>query len=248
MTSPLFSGWLARAALSCLLAGMGLLQASAATADAPTRPTATPFEDSIAQRAQACTLCHGKQGRAAADGYYPRIAGKPQGYLYKQLLNFRDGRRHYGLMSDLVAPLSDAYLLELAGYFAQLDLPYPPPLPASLGAADLARGEQLVFKGDPARKLPACVQCHGSKLTGVQPFIPGLLGLPRDYLNGQLGAWRSGQRQAVAPDCMATIAKTLRLEDINALSQWLAAQALPAGAKPALALPAPLPMDCGGLQ
>ena len=42
---------------------------------------AAPFEDTIAQRALACTACHGPQGRAAPDGYYPRLAGKPAGYL-----------------------------------------------------------------------------------------------------------------------------------------------------------------------
>ena len=205
-------------------------------------------EDTIAQRAQACTLCHGKDGRAAADGYYPRLAGKPQGYLYKQLLNFRDGRRHYGLMSDLIDPLSDAYLNELAGYFAALELPYPPPQAPGVPAGALERGRELVLHGDPARKLPACVQCHGTQLTGVQPFIPGLLSLPRDYLNGQLGAWRSGQRRAVAPDCMANIAKQLKVEEINAISHWLAAQPLPPGAKPAPRLEAALPVECGGLQ
>ncbi len=209
---------------------------------------AAPFEDTIAQRAQACTSCHGQQGRAAADGYYPRLAGKPQGYLYKQLLNFRDGRRHYGLMSDLIDPLSDAYLYELAGYFSQLNLPYPPAQPPGLPAAALAKGKQLIFNGDATRKLPACVACHGQTLTGVQPFIPGLLGLPRDYLNGQLGAWRSGQRRASAPDCMAQIAKRLEPDEINAISHWLAGQAPNAGAKPALALPAALPLECGGLQ
>ncbi len=40
-------------------------------------------------------------------------------------------------------------------------------------------------------------------MTGRAPFIPGLLGLPRDYLNAQLGAWRNGQRHASPPDCMA---------------------------------------------
>ncbi|MGH6638909.1 MAG: c-type cytochrome, partial [Polaromonas sp.] len=45
---------------------------------------AAPFEDSIAQRTLACTACHGPQGRAAPDGYYPRLAGKPAGYLYNQ--------------------------------------------------------------------------------------------------------------------------------------------------------------------
>ena len=59
-------------------------------------------EDSMAQRVQACTGCHGPQGRAASDGYYPRIAGKPAGYLYQQLLSFRDGRRQYALMANLL--------------------------------------------------------------------------------------------------------------------------------------------------
>ena len=118
---------------------------------------AAPVPDTLAQRAVACTLCHGKEGRAAADGYYPRLAGKPQGYLYKQLLNFRDGRRHYGLMSDLIDPLSDAYLNELAGYFSALHLPYPPAQPPSLTAAELARGKQLIYNGDATRSCPpAC--------------------------------------------------------------------------------------------
>src|SRR6478672_4791156 len=93
---------------------------------------APPFEDNMAQRTLACTACHGKEGRAAPDGYYPRIAGKPAGYLYNQLLNFRDGRRHYGLMARLLDPLSDAYLMEMAQHFAALDLPYPPPQPAKV--------------------------------------------------------------------------------------------------------------------
>ena len=78
----------------------------------------------------ACTGCHGREGRAAPDGYYPRIAGKPAGYLFNQLRNFRDERRHYELMNGLLALLDDAYLREIAAYFAALDLPYPPPLAA----------------------------------------------------------------------------------------------------------------------
>src|SRR5437868_4629876 len=125
------------------------------------------FEDTIAQRALACTSCHGKEGRAGPDGYYPRIAGKPAGYLYNQLLNFREGRRHYGLMARLLDPLSEAYLGELAQYFASLDLPYPPPQAATLPAAVLERGRALATQGDPQRKVPACVQCHGERLTGA---------------------------------------------------------------------------------
>ena len=212
-----------------------------------TLAVAQPVPDTLAQRALACTGCHGKEGRAAPDGYYPRLAGKPAGYLYNQLLNFRDGRRDYGLMSELIAPLSDAYLKELAGHFGSLDLPYPAPQPPTLAAAELARAEQLIRRGDPARRVPACTACHGERLTGTQPAVPGLVGLSRDYLNGQLGAWRSGQRRAQAPDCMADIAKALTPTDINAITQFLAAQPVPADAHPAPALAAPPPVRCGGL-
>jgi cytochrome c553 len=196
---------------------------------------AAPFEDSIAQRTQACTACHGAQGRAGPDGYYPRLAGKPAGYLYHQLLNFREGRRHYGLMTQLVDPLTDAYLLEIARYFSALDLPYPPPAASTASPAVLQRGQALVMQGDAARGLPACVQCHGQAMTGVAPNIPGLLGLPRDYLNAQLGGWRAGQRRAHAPDCMAHIVAQMSTEDINAAASWLSAQPLPASSKPATA-------------
>ena len=196
-----------------------------------------PFQDTIAQRTQACTTCHGAQGRAAPDGYYPRLAGKPAAYLYNQLLHFREGRRHYGLMTQMVEPLTDAYLLEISQYFADLKVPYPPPQAATASAALLEQGRQLVMNGDPARQVPACVQCHGMAMTGVLPQVPGLLGLPRDYLNAQLGAWKAGKRRAHTPDCMAHVVERLSLADINAASTWLAAQAVPTDSAPALTAP-----------
>ena len=216
---------------------------------AGTLAAAAPFEDTLAQRALACTGCHGAQGRAAPDGYYPRLAGKPAGYLYHQLLHFREGRRHYSLMMQLLDPLTDAYLFEMAGHFASLDLPYPAPLPSAAAPAVLARGEQLVRRGDASGQVPACVQCHGVIMTGVAPNVPGLLGLPRDYLNSQLGAWKSGQRRAHTPDCMKSVVDALSPEDLNAAASWLAAQPVPAGGKPAAGAPAlptgAAPIACG---
>lgn len=225
-----------------LLTAVCLLATSALSALA-----AAPVEDSMAQRVLACTGCHGAQGRAASDGFYPRIAGKPAVYLYNQLLSFRDGRRQYPLMNKLLAPLSDAYLREIADHFAGLDLPYPPPQIATGSVDVLSRGKELVLKGDAARRIPACVSCHGNTLTGVVPAIPALIGMPRDYLNAQLGGWRTGNRRAAEPDCMAQLARLLNPDDISALSQWLSALPVPAGAKPAASLPAALPIECGGV-
>jgi len=207
---------------------------------------AQPAPDaSLARRMQACTPCHGKEGRATPDGYFPRIAGKPAGYLFNQLVNFRDGRRENATMAELVAHLDDAYLRDIAAHFAALDLPYVAPAPGrSEASAQLARGEALARQGDASRGVPACAACHGGRLTGALPAWPGLVGLPRDYLLGQLGAWRTGQRRAAAPDCMGTIARRLDAADIEAVTRWLAAQAPGSEMKPAAALPTP-PLECG---
>ncbi len=206
---------------------------------------APAFEDSMAQRLLACTACHGMQGRAGPDGYYPRLAGKPVGYLYNQLRHFQSGQRHYAPMQNLLEPLSDAYLYAIAEHFAAQELPYPPPTSAAPTGLRGQRGKVLVTEGDAQRKIPACVRCHGEALMGVQPHVPALLGLPRAYLNAQLGAWRTGRRHSHAPDCMAEVAQSLAADDIAAVVDWLAAQPVPAGAKPAQRLDQPMPKTCG---
>jgi cytochrome c553 len=111
----------------------------------------------------------------------------------------------------------------------------------------MQRGQQLALRGDVAKAIPACASCHGASLVGIEPSIPGLLGLPRDYMAGQLGAWQTGMRKAQAPDCMVQIARKLTAEDVNAAVTWLAAQPVPASSK-AVPLTTPLPMPCGGVK
>jgi cytochrome c553 len=221
--------------------------ADAGVATAETRVAGAAPPDPLARRLAACTACHGPQGRATADGYYPRIAGKPAGYLYNQLLAFREGRRAVPSMIWMVDPLPDPYLREIAAHFAAQHPPHPPPVAPAAPASVLERGRRIVAEGDPGRGIPACVACHGQAMLGTEPAIPGLLGLPRDYLNAQLGAWREGLRRAVAPDCMATIARRLAAEDVAALTAWLAAQPVPADARASAPVSARLPLDCGGL-
>lgn len=231
----------ARLALFAMTTAFGLLSTTvAALAQAPEHKV----PDTLQQRLLACTGCHGKDGRATSQGYFPRIAGKPAGYLYQQLLNFRDGRRNNGNMSLMVEHMSDTYMRQIAAHFAALDLPYPPPQTADAPAALLAAGERLVRQGDRQRGLPACVACHGESMTGVLPAVPGLLGLPRDYVVGQLGAWKTGLRKAAVPDCMAQVAQALTAADITAVSTWLSSQAMPAHSKPAPPGQAPLPLRC----
>jgi cytochrome c553 len=226
---------------------LGLLY-SALQVQAQSQPQ--PQADSMAKRMQACTTCHGAQGITSNTAYFPRIAGKPAGYLFNQLQNFKEGRRHYGLMVGMVEHLSDPYLFEMAQYFAGLDVPYPQPVPLKTPASDASMqlGKALSLQGDKTRNIPACTACHGAALMGVQPSIPALLGLPRDYLAAQLGAWQTGLRRAHAPDCMGRVAKLLQPADVDAVANWLALQPVPANTKPAASLPEPLYEKCGGTK
>lgn len=224
------------------LAAAALLATPALRAQAP---SPAPVRDTMAQRMQACVVCHGKEGRATSDGYYPRIAGKPEGYLYNQLRHFKAGQRRNAAMGHLLQHLSDDYLREIAAYFAALDLPYPPARAPRLAPQEQATAEALVRQGAPERRLPACVSCHGTQMAGMLPATPGLLTLPADYLAGQLGAWRTGQRRAAEPDCMAEIARRLTPEEIAAIARWLSTQTLPAGTHAAPPPAAPLPLRCG---
>jgi len=221
-----------------------LLVAAPLLAHAAPTP-ARKLPDTVEQRVAACIACH--KVKEEGDAFFPRIAGKPAGYLYNQLLNFREGRRKYPMMTYMVEQLPDAYLREIAQYFSDLHPPYPAPAPTTATPAMIERGRVIVHNGDPANKVPACIACHGAKLTGVAPAIPGLVGLPRDYINAQFGAWRNKVRKAHAPDCMADIANRLSEADVAAVSGWLASQPADAEARPADSLPQPLPLKCGGV-
>ncbi len=208
-------------------------------------PVATAMD--MSERVKPCEACHGDQGRAGPDGYYPRLAGKPAGYLYNQMENFSQGRRRYTMMRRMMAPLSPEYQREMANHFAGLHIPYAPPAspPVNLSETLMQRGRQLALEGDASRKLPACTSCHGTQLMGHTSHIPSLLGLPAAYLGAQLSAWKQGERSTVAPDCMADIAKRLTPDDATAVTAWLATQSVPTTPNTAKVTSAPADLRCG---
>ena len=205
--------------------------------------------DSLQQRIAACTTCHGVQGEGrAASGYFPRLAGKPAAYLARQLQDFQDGLRKYAPMEYTVRELEPTYMREIAEYFAAQRVPFErSPMPA-VPSAVLQRGGQLLDEGDPSRRIPACASCHGRQLTGVEPSIPGLVGLPYDYISAQLGSWRTHTRATLAPDCMAEVASRLSESDISAVAAALASRQLPADTHTQPAGSVTPPLRCGVLD
>lgn len=221
-----------------------VLTAQAQTQGSDTTPAFKKL-DSIEARVQGCVTCHGQQGQGTGNGYFPRIAGKPAGYLYNQLIAFRNGTRHYPPMNYLVMYLPDAYLKEMAEHFAAQRPPYPPQERPTVGKTTLERGQALVVNGDVSKGIPACVACHGKSLTGMEPGIPGLAGLRSAYIAGQLTRWKVGERKAAEPDCMKRIANRLTDEDIAAVSAYLAYQTPPTAASPEPSNLVRMPFACG---
>ena len=201
--------------------------------------------DSMEARVQGCVTCHGQSGQGTSNDLFPRIAGKPAGYLYNQLLAFRDGTRKYPPMNYLVAYLPDSYLREIADHFAKQRLPYTAREQASVDQATLARGQSVVTAGDSKKGVPACIACHGASLIGMNPGIPGLVGLRPNYIAGQLIRWRVGDRHAAEPDCMKRIASRLSEADITAVAAWLARQEPPKDAAPESSNLVRMPFACG---
>jgi cytochrome c553 len=229
-----------------LVAGaFGLVNGLAAPAPASDATPAFKQLDSIEARVQGCVTCHGQDGQGTNDGAYPRIAGKPAGYLYDQLTAFRDGERTYPPMNYLVAYLPDDYLREIADYFSRQKPAFAPLVAGNASPQALARGQQLATEGDAGLGVPACVACHGKGLAGMEPGIPGLVGLRSNYIAGQLTRWRVGERRAADPDCMRRIAVRLKDPDVTALAAWLSAQAPPKDPSPEPANAGRMPFACG---
>jgi len=226
--------------LLCLVIGLTNLRVHFASAQVTDR---TP--DTLEARLRACAACHGDQGQGTDNDYFPRLAGKPAGYLMNQLVAFRDGRRHYAPMNYLLEYLPDSYLHQIADYLSTLRPPPPPPTVADVSPGILARGEAIVTQGDAAHGVPACSGCHGSGLTGMEPAIPGLVGLHASYISAQLGAFRYGTRTAHAPDCMQLVAASLTESDVTAVAAWLASRLVPADPSPVPHGSLAMPMACG---
>ena len=233
--------WLAMVALSMV----ALCIPAATSAQDESAVPAFKQLDSMEARVQGCVTCHGQSGQGTGTDAFPRIAGKPAGYLYNQLVAFRDGTRRYTPMNYLVAYLPDPYLREMANYFAALRPPFTRSESRNVDSALLTRGASLVAGGDPAKGIPACVACHGNGLTGMNPGIPGLVGLSAPYIAGQLTRWRVGERHAVEPDCMRRVATRLTEGDIAAVAAWLSQQDPPKDSSPESSNLVRMPWACG---
>jgi cytochrome c553 len=161
-----------------------------------------------------CFACHGADGNSV-QAAFPNLAGQKESYLYDQLRNFTSGARKNEIMHGMVATLDDRQMQDVAAHFSRQVRK------TATTRAPAGAGRDLYFTGDPARQIPACVECHGDTPTrawGANP--PRLVGQPAAYLEAQLKALREGQRTEAR--MMPMVASRLSDADIRAVSAYLA--------------------------
>lgn len=175
----------------------------------------TLITDAVEQTAKTvCAACHGADGNSAIS-LNPKLAGQHPEYLYKQLSDFKEGRRANAVMSGMVANLSAEEMQGLAAYYASQSLKLAKA--KSNGAGSL--GEKIYRGGIAGTKVPACAACHGANGEGMPKRFPGLSAQHADYTVQQLKTFRTGER-ANAP-MMQVISTKMTEAEMQAVADYI---------------------------
>lgn len=190
-----------------------LTAASHAHAQAPRGDAAKarPIAESV------CAACHGLDGNSPMP-VNPSLAGQHPGYLYKQLTDFKAGRRKNAAMTAMVANLSNDDLRNLAAYFAA----QKPMVGTAKDRALVAAGQKLYRGGNRETGVPACSGCHSPDGAGIPAQYPRLAGQHGDYTLAQLQSFRNGDRDNDPNAMMRMIAGRLSDKDMAAVAQYIA--------------------------
>ena len=170
---------------------------------------------------QVCAACHGADGNSVIPAN-PSLAAQHPEYTLKQLVNFkpRNGKsaeRASPIMSGMVANLSADDMANLAAYFARQK-----PRPGAASDPDLVKQGQEIYRGGILTKnVAACAGCHSPDGAGVPAQFPRLAGQHAEYVEGQLKAFRSGERANDPNGMMRAIAARLSDREIKAVSEYI---------------------------
>jgi cytochrome c553 len=173
-----------------------------------------------------CGACHGERG-VSPTTLIPTLAGMDSAVIYKELDDYRSGKRLWGVMGAIATALTDQNSADVAAYFAGLADGLPPV--AGEGIPESGRSLRqvdpairLVFAGDPRRGIPPCAACHGP---GAHKLgAPALQGQHANYVERQLAAFAQGMRQNDINEQMRTIAKQLTQDEMHAIAAFYGAQ------------------------
>ena len=205
----------------CRAAGITRTAGSGPTANAPAvvpttvvwnKETLHAAKSGDAQRGKAlaagCAGCHGAEGVSPSDAF-PSLAGSTAETIYKQLDDYRSGKRENPIMQSMAAALDDQKVADVASYFSGLP---------SGGHRGGEAPPALVSIGSRLRSIAPCAACHGP--LGHKDGAPPLEGQKGAYLKAQLDAFATGARRNDINQQMREIALALSPTERDSLAEW----------------------------
>jgi cytochrome c553 len=168
------------------------------------------------EKSGQCVACHGVDGNSPSPAF-PKIAGQSEGYIVKQLADFKSGRRANGIMAGQVAGLSKTDMENLGAFYASQK--------ATTGTTSSKKhaksGARLYRGGNAKTGVSACMSCHGPSGKGIPPKYPRVSGQHAAYSEAQLKAFKEKKRLN-DDNVMTGIAFRMSQEEIKAVSDYMA--------------------------
>jgi len=169
------------------------------------------------ETANVCAGCHGERGISASP-QFPNMAGQSAFAIYKQLNDYKSGARANDLMAGIAQALTEDQMIAVAEHFAALTRGTLDPQAAGVDDPDIVL---LAADGDPARGLPACAACHGTRAGGPIE-TPTLAGQREEYLLAQLEAYAKGERHNDVYARMRGVAGKLKPDEMARIARYYA--------------------------
>jgi len=168
-----------------------------------------------------CQGCHGEKG-LSADPTFPHLGGQFAGYIFKQVTDFQQAKRHDDTMSAMATTVTSKQdLKDIAAYFASQKQMKG----KGSNGSKAALGKKIFTKGNPKNGLYGCKNCHGNTGKGksnYNPLFPVIGGQHKAYIIKQLTNLKSGARKNDPAGMMGNIAKLLSKKEIEAVAEYVA--------------------------
>ena len=175
--------------------------------------------------ARRCNHCHGEEGFSSVPAF-PNLAGQDRLSFWKQMQDFRSGKRTSPVMQGIAEGFSARDAADLAAYYAMLPTASDPQDKRAFPQAmqDPSRATmaiRLIVFGDGQRGIPPCQSCHGpvSYVKGAPPLATQ----NGNYLDQQLEHFANGSRTNDINVRMRSIARQLTADEKAAVSEYYGA-------------------------
>jgi cytochrome c553 len=168
-------------------------------------------------KSAVCAACHGADGNSA-NAAWPSLAGQHATYIYKQLQDFKEGRRNDATMAGMVALLNDEDMKNVAAYFESQQ-----PKAVTFDPDMIELGESIYRGGITETSVAACMSCHSPSGKGNGPAgWPSLKGQYPEYLVLQMQNFKQGLRANDSGEMMRNVVVRMSDREMKSVAAYIA--------------------------